>query len=69
MRPEVLEPLANTLEMLAARGPNGMFIEALWVGTAFRETVHVTPKEMGQLARSSQLSPHTRYGIIRDGAG
>ncbi|MBA2303808.1 MAG: hypothetical protein H0W08_14405 [Acidobacteria bacterium] len=67
MRPEVLDRLATTLEVLARLGPKALFVEALWVGDAARETVSVTPKELAQVARSGKLGTHTRYAVVREG--
>lgn len=66
MRPEVLEPLANTLEILSTHGPRELTIEALWMSDTIRETVHVTPAQLAALARSSKLGTHTRYVITHD---
>ena len=65
MRPEVLERLGRTLEILAETGPNGLAVEALWAGEAPRVTVRVSPSELAALARSSALGTRTRYEIRR----
>lgn len=69
MRPEVLDRLANALEILCTRGPRELFVEALWTGDVVRETVQLTPKEISVLARSSKLGTHTKYAIVRDEFG
>ena len=69
MRPEVLDRLAATLEVLAKQGPKGLFVEALWVGETARETVSVTPKELAEIAKSGTLGTHTRYAVVADDAG
>jgi hypothetical protein len=69
MRPQVLERLAQTLEILSLRGPKELLFEALWVGDAVQEIVQVTPTQLGQLARSSKLGTHTRYAISHESAG
>jgi hypothetical protein len=58
MRPETLERLARTLAILSTRRPKSLFVAALWVGNVARETVSVTPEELVQLARSSNLGTH-----------
>jgi hypothetical protein len=61
VRPEVLEPLARTLSTLAERGPEGMTVEALWVGEKPGREQKVTARELAALVRASQLGTHTRY--------
>jgi len=68
MRPEVLDRLGTTLETLAKLGPKGLLIEALWVGDVARETVTLTPSQLGHLARSGALGTHTRYVVVADNA-
>ena len=69
MRPEVLDRLAATLEVLARLGPRGLFVEALWVGETARETVSVTPRKLAEIAKSGKLGTHTRYAVVTDNAG
>ena len=64
MRREVLESVATTLEILSTLGPNETVIEALWIGDDVRETVHVSSKEIGELARMSRIGTHSRYLIV-----
>ena len=66
MRKDVLNSLAKTLEILSTVGPKEMVIEALWDGDDVRETVHVSPKAMSEIARVSGLGTHTRYVIIHE---
>jgi hypothetical protein len=66
MRPEVLDRLAATLEVLARLGPKDLFVEALWAGDVARETVSVTPKELAEVARSGKLGTHTRYTVVAE---
>jgi hypothetical protein len=66
MRPEIRDRLARTLEILASRGPKGWFVEAIWIGDDVRETVQVTPEELGRMARSDKLGTHTRYAVVTD---
>jgi hypothetical protein len=69
MRPDVLDRLAATLEILAMRGPQGLIVEALWVGEVPKNTVSVTPGELAEVARSSRLGTRTRYAVVADKAG
>ena len=64
MRPEILEQLARTLQILADEGPPNLSVEALWVGEAPSETARVTPSELADLARSSRLGTRTRYELV-----
>jgi len=63
MRPEILERLARTLQILGDEGPPTLSLEALWVGEAPIETARVTPSELAELARSSRLGTRTRYEL------
>lgn len=69
MRPEILEQLAQTLQILADEGPPNLSVEALWVGEAPSETARVTPSELAELARSSRLGTRTRYELARSLTG
>jgi hypothetical protein len=69
MRPEVLDRLATTLEVLATLGPNGLFVQALWIGEEVQVTMSVTPQELARIARSGRLGTHTRYAVVADSAG
>lgn len=69
MRPEILESLARTLEILAETGPANLSVEALWLGEVPLKTVRVTTAELAELARTSGLSTRTRYELSRGGAG
>jgi len=55
MRPEILESLARTLEILAETGPTNLSVEALWLGEVPLKTVRVTTAELAELARTSGL--------------
>lgn len=63
MRPEILERLARTLQILADEGPSTLFLEALWVGETPVATTRVTAAELVMLARSSRLGTRTRYEL------
>ena len=69
MRPEVLEQLARTLQILVEEGPPNLAVEALWVGETPRETIAVTAAELVTLARLSGLGTRTRYELSRGDAG
>jgi hypothetical protein len=61
MRPEVLEPLACTLEHLVASGESA--VEVFWVGEQAVAEVSVTPTELAALARGGQLATRMRYVV------
>ena len=63
MRREVLERLAVTIERLVDAAPDGLIVEALWIGDVPERTIAVTAAEFGELARTSRLGTHTRYEI------
>lgn len=67
MLPELREPLARTLEHIAARAPAGTVVEALWAGDDALVEVAVTPAALGALARTGALGTRTRYLVA--GAG
>jgi hypothetical protein len=69
MRPEILTRLASTLEILAMRGPKDLVVEALWAGDVPKDTVSVTPSELGKIAKSSHLGTRTRYTVVAEKAG
>lgn len=66
MRADVLEPLSNTLEILASQGPTSLAVGALWVGDTPKHTVAISPRELATLARTNGLGTHTRYTIVKD---
>jgi len=65
MRPEILEQLARTLQILGEDGPPNLSVQALWVGETPGETVRVTTATLVTLARSSRLGTRTRYELSR----
>ena len=69
MRPDILDRLGRTLQVLADNGPATLSVEALWVGEVPRETITVTAAELAVLARSSRLGTRTRYELSRSAAG
>ncbi|HEX5647668.1 MAG TPA: hypothetical protein VFX56_11915 [Nitrospira sp.] len=69
MRPDVLNRLAAALEILATRSPEGLVVEALWIGETAKSTISVTPSELAELAKSSRLGTRTRYAVVTEKAG
>jgi hypothetical protein len=67
MLPELREPLARTLEHLAAKAPAGAVVEALWTGDKALVEEAVTPSMLAMLARTDALGTRTRYLVT--GAG
>ena len=67
MRPEVVEPLALTLEALAQSGPLPLTLEALWIGDRPNDEVQITPSDVAALVRRQGLGTTTRYIIERAG--
>ena len=65
-RPEVLDQLAQTFQILIDEGLPRLTIEALWIGDTPRETVKVTAAEFVRLARSSRLGTRTRYELAAE---
>jgi hypothetical protein len=61
MLPEKLPALAETLQALAEKAPDGLRVEALWVGDQPEEEIRVTPKELAEMARSSKLGTKSSY--------
>ena len=69
MRPEILEQLARTLQILVEEGPPNLSVQALWVGETPGETVRVTTATLVTLARSSGLGTRTRYELSHGDPG
>ena len=69
MRPEILERLASTLQVLVEEGPPNLSVQALWFGETPGETVRVTAARLVALARASGLGTRTRYELSRGDAG
>lgn len=65
MRPEVLEPLERTLEVLAYQGPERLAVQALWIGEQPELERRVSGSELASLARQSRLGTRTRYVVER----
>jgi hypothetical protein len=63
MRPDILEPLARTLQIFADDGPPMLTVEALWASDTPRETARVTTEQLVMLPRSSRLGTRTRYEL------
>ena len=67
MRPDIVEPLALTLEALAHSGPLPLTLEALWVGDRPNSEVKVTPSDVAALVRGQALGTTVRYISERAG--
>jgi hypothetical protein len=67
MRPDVVEPLARTLEMLLQHGPPRISVEALWAGDRPDIEVVVTPGELAAVVQGRGLGTTTRYVTERGG--
>ena len=65
MRPEIVEPLARTLECLLESGPRRLIIEALWVGDQAIDECHIEPSELGRIVRTTGLGTKRRYIVDR----
>ncbi len=65
MRPDVLEPLGRTLEILAEQGPSPLIIQALWVGESATQEIRLSGAELANLARHGRLGTRTRYVVER----
>ena len=65
MRPDVVEPLAKTLEVLLQQGPRHMAVEALWAGDRSLEETRVTPAELAHIVRTTGLGTKRRYVVPR----
>lgn len=63
MRPEILEPLAATIEHLIHAVPDGLTIEALWAGDAPKATVTMGAEEFASLVRTSRIGTKIRYEV------
>jgi hypothetical protein len=65
MRPEVVEPLARTLEALVQHGPRPLVLEALWAGDSPHTEVSLEAGEIGSLVRGEGFGTKVRYVIKR----
>jgi hypothetical protein len=63
MRPEVLEPLAQTLEAIGAAVPEGFTLVALWVGDAPSREQLVSLEQLTTIARAGRLGTKTHYRV------
>src|SRR5438105_1009161 len=63
MRPEVLEPLARTLEAVGAAVPEGLMVAALWDGDVPGQEQVLSLHELAAIARAGRLGTRTRYRI------
>ena len=65
MRPEVLEPLARTLETLVSQGPARLAVQTLWAGDGPATERPVTAHDLAATAREGRLGTRIRYVIER----
>jgi hypothetical protein len=63
MRPEALDPLAQTLEAVGAAAPEGFTVAALWAGDAPSQEQYVSLEGLIALARAGRLGTRTRYRV------
>ena len=64
LRPDVLEPLARTVEAIAAAlGARPFTVEACWVGDPVRADVAVTARELADRVRANALGQQVRYHV------
>jgi hypothetical protein len=63
MRPEVLEPLAQTLEAVGAAMWEGFTAAARWVGDSPRHEQVLSLAELVAIARAGRLGTRTRYRV------
>ena len=66
MRPEILEQLARTLQIVVDEDSRRLTVEVLWVGETPRQTARVTAAELVALTRSSRLGTKTSNELITD---
>jgi hypothetical protein len=69
MRPEILEQLARTLQIVVDEGPPRLTVEALWDGETPRQTARLSGAELVALARTSRLGTKTRYELTTSDGG
>jgi len=65
MRPDIVEPLARTLEVLLQHGPGRVALEAFWAGDRPHREVRLASNEMGAIVRGKGLGTKVRYIIER----
>ena len=63
LRPEVLEPLAQTVLALAERFPAGFTITPVWVSDSVRSEIAVTSLALANTIRQNRLANWTRYVV------
>ena len=68
MIPEKLPALAEALLALGEKGPDGLRIEAFWLGDQSETEINVSPREIADLARKSQLGTKKTYVISKRSA-
>ncbi len=65
LRPQIVEPLAKTLEALLQQGPPSVAFEALWAGDRPIEEISLGPSELANVVRTTGLGTKTRYIVKR----
>lgn len=63
MRSEALEPLAEALGYVALHGPEGLLVEALWVGETACENMRITPEELAGAGARQRIG--NAYAVCR----
>lgn len=67
MRPDVVEPLARTLEAVAQRSLPGLVVEALWGGDRPEKAMKIKAGDLATLIRNEGLGRRVRYMVERAG--
>ena len=63
LRPDVREPLAQTVCALAARYRAGFTLTAVWIGDPIKAEVAISPAELAVALRGNHLRNWTRYVV------
>jgi hypothetical protein len=66
MRPDIIEPLAQTLEELVRLGPRRITVAALWAGDRPQQEFKVTPADLMLIIRTTGLGTKRRYVVERE---
>ncbi len=64
MRPELLEPLANTVKALYSQVPDGFRMLALWAGDKPQEEIDISLGDFCERIKQSGLGTKTQYRIL-----
>lgn len=65
MRPEVVEGLAKTIEVLLSSGESPFKLEARWSGDRSEREIQLTPGQLLSVIRGSGLGTKVRYVVQR----